>query len=258
MKIRAQEEELVKLKLENYSEWMKAFKLEMTAKKISNSVREIISQIGNGLVDILVFNTQATRVAAVTAENIRMVEVVNQLFQSRYTQLNEAARTPVGGAATAPKIAVAEKNALELANQRIRFEEVLSTDIGILGKMVLDMISPEIESTMIACTYGHWKWVAGQENFKTLDGIALLWMIFSKFREGSVGKPQNEVRLRNLIKETMQMATSDLDGVHLNLQRLRLIKCELSAEEVTADQLIEANCKHPIVYDFQHSALSGM
>jgi hypothetical protein len=258
MTTRAQEEDLIKLKLENYSEWMKAFKLEMTAKKISNSVREIISKLGNGLVDMKAFNTQTTRVAAVTAEENRMVEVVNQLFQSRYAQLHEAARTPVGGAATAPKIAVAEKNALELANQRIRFEEVLSTDIGILGKMVLDMISPEIESTMIACTYGHWKWVAGQENFKTLDGIALLWMIFSKFREGSVGKPQNEVRLRNLIKETMQMATSDLDGVHLNLQRLRLIKGELSAEEVTADQLIEAICKHPIVYDFQHSALSGM
>ena len=68
MTTRAQEEDLIKLKLENYSEWMKAFKLEMTAKKISNSVREIISKLGNGLVDMKAFNTQTTRVAAVTAE----------------------------------------------------------------------------------------------------------------------------------------------------------------------------------------------
>ena len=54
------------------------------------------------------------------------------------------------------------------------------------------------------------------------------------------------------------MQASDPFEISIQLEKIRKLKLELEAEKLTTNQIIEAICKHPVIYQFKHECLRVM
>jgi len=91
-----------------------------------------------------------------------------------------------------------------------------------------------------------------------MAGCTLAWIFNCYFEAGAEGKPHLEYKLRNIIMMTENMKASDPFEISIQLEKIRKMKLELEAENLTAGQIIEAIYKHPVIYQLKHKCLRVM
>ena len=103
-----------------------------------------------------------------------------------------------------------------------------------------------MQATLNAATYDLWNAKCGDGTWNKMEGGTLAWIVSCYFASGSAGKPHLEYKLRNLIMMTAGMQASDPFEISIQLEKIRKLKMDLKAEKLSADQILEAICKHPV------------
>jgi hypothetical protein len=150
------------------------------------------------------------------------------------------------------------KHESKLADSRKTHSELVKKGFTMIGNLLRKYIAPEMQATLNAATYDLWSSKCGIGTWDKMEGCTLAWIVSCYFAAGSEGKPHLEYKLRNLIMMTAGMQASDPFEISIQLEKIRKLKLELETEKLTADQIIEAICKHPVIYQFKHECLRVM
>ena len=207
-------------------------------------------------VEMVEFTTPARNKAALEEEEERQLTAIEENFvRINKTRVDLYEAMPDGTATQA-----LEKNKVEskLAEDRKTHLERVKKGFTTIGNLLRRCIAPEMQATLNAATHNLWSSKCGIGTWDKMEGCTLAWIVSYYFAAGSEGKPHLEYKLRSLIMTTAGMQASDPFEISIQLEKIRKLKLELEAENLTADQIIEAICKHPVIYQFKHECLRVM
>ena len=146
----------------------------------------------------------------------------------------------------------------KLADSRMLHRELVNKGFTAIGNLLRKYISTEMIATLNAATFGLWSSKCGVGTWEKMAGCTLAWIFNCYFAAGAEGKPHLEYKLHSMIMMTANMKASDPFEISIQLEKIRKLKQELEAEDLTAGQIIEAICKHPVIYHFKHECLQVM